>query len=233
MKIGVVCSGGGSVIISAHEIMKDCGFNFSFSIVTDRECGVELAAKKAGLDCRRIVDADRDSFSSRVAEWLYDEQNVQLMCLFFSRLVGEAIYNRGLCINFHPSLLPAFPGFGALKAALQAKAKFFGATAHLVDHTIDSGQIIAQTIASLPPDATLQQMERVSFAQKVYLMLSISEALLDGSFQSLLLNSNAHLNNRWCFSCSPPIKSQRLEEGFRRFTVTEGIPWNGGFNNFI
>ena len=47
-------------------------------------------------------------------------------------------------VNFHPSLLPAFPGLEAWKQALEYGVKQTGCTVHLVDQGIDTGPIIAQ-----------------------------------------------------------------------------------------
>jgi phosphoribosylglycinamide formyltransferase-1 len=227
VKVGAVCSSGGAVLSAAYELMRDCGYDFHISVATDRECGVESVCSRLGVSCRRVEDADRNSFSCRVADWLYGDQEVQLVCLFFARLVGDALFARGPCINFHPSLLPSFPGFGALNAALESNAKFFGATAHLVDASIDAGPIVAQVVASLPHGASLQQIERVSFAQKLYLMLSLSETLFAGGLEALLSPRRIGRKVCWDDNCNPAISNQRLEDAFRSFVKEEGIPWPG------
>jgi len=51
-------------------------------------------------------------------------------------------------INFHPSLLPSFPGQMAIDQALDAGAKILGNTAHFIDEGIDTGPIIMQNILS-------------------------------------------------------------------------------------
>lgn len=52
-------------------------------------------------------------------------------------------------INFHPSILPMFPGLNAIDQALDAGAKLLGNTAHFIDEGIDTGPIIMQNIVSL------------------------------------------------------------------------------------
>lgn len=49
-------------------------------------------------------------------------------------------------INFHPSILPAFPGMNAIDKALASSTQLLGNTAHFVDAGIDSGLIILQSV---------------------------------------------------------------------------------------
>jgi phosphoribosylglycinamide formyltransferase 1 len=53
-------------------------------------------------------------------------------------------------INVHPSLLPAFPGIGAIEQALAYGVKVFGVTIHFVDEGVDSGPVILQRALELP-----------------------------------------------------------------------------------
>jgi phosphoribosylglycinamide formyltransferase 1 len=51
-------------------------------------------------------------------------------------------------INFHPSLLPAFPGVNSIDKALSTSVQLLGNTAHFVDAGIDTGPIILQSVIS-------------------------------------------------------------------------------------
>jgi len=57
-------------------------------------------------------------------------------------------------INFHPSILPMFPGLNAIDQALDAGAKLLGNTAHFIDEGIDTGPIIMQNTVPVYPDDT-------------------------------------------------------------------------------
>jgi phosphoribosylglycinamide formyltransferase-1 len=201
------------------------GYDFKPAVVTERECGAEIVCAQHGIPFIRIEYTDREVFSAKAAQWLYDEHKVDFTVLFFSRLVGNALYSRAPCINIHPSLLPAFPGFGALKSALKAGVKFFGATAHLVDHSIDGGLILAQAVAPLRKGAALADIERISFAQKLYLLLVIWEAAKMGSSE---LGANSG-ESEVCVTkkgyANPPLRDEKLEESFLHFVKEEGIPW--------
>jgi phosphoribosylglycinamide formyltransferase-1 len=49
-------------------------------------------------------------------------------------------------INFHPSILPSFPGLKAIDQALASSVQLLGNTAHFVDKGIDTGPIIIQSV---------------------------------------------------------------------------------------
>lgn len=87
-----------------------------------------------------------------LADWL-EEQGVALVVLAgYMELLGESFLARfpGSVINVHPSLLPAFPGLGAIEQALAYGVKVFGVTVHYVDAGVDSGPVILQRALELP-----------------------------------------------------------------------------------
>ena len=57
---------------------------------------------------------------------------------------------RSRVINVHPSLLPAFPGLGAVQQALDYGAKVFGVSVFFVDGGVDTGPVILQRAVELP-----------------------------------------------------------------------------------
>ena len=80
-------------------------------------------------------------------------------------------------INVHPALLPAFPGIGAIRQALDYGVKVFGVTIHFVDEGVDSGPIILQRAIELPeaadPDAVhaaLQPIEHELLPEAIRLI---------------------------------------------------------------
>jgi phosphoribosylglycinamide formyltransferase-1 len=69
-------------------------------------------------------------------------------CFGIQILKGELIEEyRNRIINFHPSILPMFPGLKSIDQALQAENTILlGNTAHFIDKGIDTGPIIVQSI---------------------------------------------------------------------------------------
>ena len=223
-RVGVICSSGGSVFGAAVTILKSCGIEFEGAVVTDRPCGIESICADLGVPVLRVEEPDFKLFSSKAAEWLFDTKRVDWTLLFFTRLVDESIYKRAPCINFHPSLLPAFPGFNSLRQALRSSVKFFGATAHLADQSVDGGRILAQVVAPVPPHATLPQLERISFAQKLYLLLVIFELDRVGKLGVTDSCSDATVQVCNCYA-SPAMQDRQLESAYWEFVRNEGIVW--------
>jgi len=219
MRMGVICSSGGSAFFTAVSILREAGYEPDCRVVTDRVCGAEAVAREFGIPVIRIEEKERVAFSRSAADWLYGEQSVEWVCLHFTRLVSSEIYLRGPCINIHPSLLPAYPGFGAIEKALTDGARFIGATAHLVDQSVDGGRLLAQVIAPISSGLTPAAAHRLSFAQKVYLQLVLFEA----SFRQDLadLANVAMVTGR----ASPALRDGRLESAFNEFLMAEGIQW--------
>lgn len=100
----------------------------------------------------RAQYADRAARDAAMADWLTGF-GVRLVVLAgYMELLGEPFLARfpGAVINVHPSLLPAFPGLGAIEQALAYGVKVFGVTVHYVDAGVDSGPVILQRAVELP-----------------------------------------------------------------------------------
>jgi phosphoribosylglycinamide formyltransferase 1 len=95
------------------------------------------------------------------------------MGLTFNRILPKAVITafRGNIFNLHFSLLPAFPGFGATRKALQSNLQHTGVTVHLIDTGIDTGPIIAQKRVDLLRDDTVETLGRRQFESAVPLAI--------------------------------------------------------------
>ena len=145
-------------------------------IVTDRSCPVEPFAFERGIPVTRLTppDHDRTRFDREIAE-AFRKSRAGWAGLTFNRLIGpEAIESlEGRILNVHFSLLPLFPGFGALRRAIASGMRVAGVTIHLVDPTMDGGTILGQAVCSLGPADTEASLGRRTFEAAVPLLLQI------------------------------------------------------------
>jgi phosphoribosylglycinamide formyltransferase 1 len=79
---------------------------------------------------------------------VFQKFNVDYCFSFGDHILKGALikeYNNRL-INFHPSVLPMFPGRLSIDQALKSSSVILGNTAHFIDEGIDTGEIIAQIV---------------------------------------------------------------------------------------
>ena len=95
---------------------------------------------------------DRAARDLALAGWLEAQGTRLVVGAGYMELLGSAFLARfpGSVINVHPSLLPAFPGLGAIEQALDYGVKVFGVTVHFVDEGVDTGAVILQRAVELP-----------------------------------------------------------------------------------
>lgn len=79
------------------------------------------------------------------------DNKVDYLFVFGIQILRGDILNiyKDKIINFHPSLLPMFPGLNAIDQAVKFGMKVLGNTAHFIDETVDGGKIILQNIVSI------------------------------------------------------------------------------------
>ena len=167
MHVGIVSSSGGQTFAQLCRGVEH--LDVSFTVVTDRPCGIEDIAREREIACHRIA-GDREELSRRAVDE-FTARDAAFVLLYFNRLVSAELYEAVPTFNIHPSLLPAFPGFGALEAARERDVRFVGATLHLATQHPDAGPIVAQVCAPVWPRCAPQRLAELSFVQRVYLSL--------------------------------------------------------------
>lgn len=226
MKFAVICSAGGSAFFAAFDMLlhsqkytKD-----NFILITDRVCDAEQQAMSRGIKYQRIIFQSKQQFSIDVASSLV-KQEITAVFMLYSRLITTELFLNYPTLNIHPALLPAFKGINAVGQALDAGAKFMGATLHLTTENMDDGTILAQVVSPINNGSTRVQADRLSFLQKTYLIL----VALDAIRLNLINISPAGLVVNWPvdtkFTCSanPCIPSTDLKNSFGEFQSSLGM----------
>ena len=87
-----------------------------------------------------------DSFSLFLLNQ-FKSKGIDFVFCFGSKILKKKLINhfKNKIINFHPSLLPKYPGLNAIDQAILNNETELGNTAHFIDEGIDTGQIILQS----------------------------------------------------------------------------------------
>jgi phosphoribosylglycinamide formyltransferase 1 len=159
MNVGVLASGTGTNLQALIDRAHGREGVVVRGVASDKPGARALErAREAGIDAE-VFPADafsgRDARDAAMVAWLR-EREVELVVLAgYMQLVSDAFLAAfaDRVINVHPSLLPAFPGLGAVQQALDHGAKVFGVSVFFVDGGVDTGPLILQRALDLP-DAT-------------------------------------------------------------------------------
>ena len=164
-RIAILISGRGSNMVALADAVRD-------GTITNAEVAIVISDKRdaAGLEsasergieslviergARTRQEHDREIISALAA------RQIDLVCLAgYMRVLSSEFINayRDRILNIHPSLLPAFPGLGAQRQALEHGAKKSGCTVHFVDETLDGGPIVVQREVPVHDDDTNESL---------------------------------------------------------------------------
>ncbi|MHB1446777.1 MAG: phosphoribosylglycinamide formyltransferase [Acidimicrobiales bacterium] len=170
MRIGVLASGSGTIL----EAIIDEGLRPEV-VVVDRPCRAVEVAKLAGVE---VAVIERASFGPDFDRLAYTHQVVDALAAASVELVVMAGYGTILdkpihdaypdrILNTHPSLLPAFPGWHSVEAALAAGVKLTGCTVHVASLDVDAGPILAQEAVPVLPGDTVERLhERIKSTER-------------------------------------------------------------------
>lgn len=148
-RFAVVSSTAGSVL--EYVLERDSDFRRRLKlVVTDRSCGAERVAIKFSIRHVRIDELSGIDFSNCLQKVL-TEESIGAAFLFFSRILSGPILEKfsGQLINFHPSLLPAFPGLRGFEDGWDSGNSLLGSSVHFIDCGVDTGPVIQQAFFSV------------------------------------------------------------------------------------
>jgi formyltetrahydrofolate-dependent phosphoribosylglycinamide formyltransferase len=156
MRIAVAISGRGSNLEALLRALRPGAPAKIVLVISDRADAAGLNhARTRGIPAEVLPDA------ADPAAWieLLKQHEVDLMVLAgYLQLVPAPVIAayRGMIINTHPALLPAFGGKGMYgervhRAVLASGARETGVTIHLVDEVYDRGEVLAQVRVPVHP----------------------------------------------------------------------------------
>jgi len=184
VRIGVLASGAGTNL----EAIVDAGIPVAV-VVVDRPCRATEVAESRGVPAVLVertsfgADFDRVEFTNRLIDAL-EAHGVELVVMAgFGTILDKPMFDAfdGRIINTHPALLPAFPGWHAVRDALAAGVKVTGITVHVATLEVDAGPIIAQeAVPVLPGDTEETLHERIKQVERRLYPATIKRILETG-----------------------------------------------------
>lgn len=150
-RLGILLSGRGSNFLALADAVERGEVPAEIALVVSNVAeapGLDKARER-GLPAVAIPQGsypDREAHDAAMLQALRAAR-VEWICLAgYMRLLSASFIAayRGRILNVHPSLLPAFPGLGAQRQALEHGVKVSGCTVHFVDEGLDSGPIVVQ-----------------------------------------------------------------------------------------
>jgi phosphoribosylglycinamide formyltransferase 1 len=181
LPIAVLVSGAGTNLQALLDTVH--GHEATVVAVASSAAGVHALERAAARDVptrvfRRADYPDRGTRDDALADWLQSQGARLVVLAGYMELLSERFLARfpSSVINVHPSLLPAFPGLGAIEQALDYGVGVFGVTVHFVDAGVDTGPVILQRAIELrgvltPEDvlAALRPLEHALLPEAVRL----------------------------------------------------------------
>jgi phosphoribosylglycinamide formyltransferase 1 len=170
VRVGVLASGSGTNLRAILERGVPV-----VVVIADRQCAALDVAREAGVAAELIerddytASFDRVAYTHRVVDAL-TAHGVELVAMagfgtILEKPVHDAFPRR--ILNTHPALLPAFKGWHAVPAALEAGVKITGCTVHYATLEVDDGPILAQEAVPVLEGDTVESLhERIKEVER-------------------------------------------------------------------
>ena len=172
-RLAILVSGSGTIL----QAMIDVNISIRV-VVADRPCRALDIATNHGVEALLVdrkqfggftTSFDREGFSKSLADVLVARQIDLIAMAGFGTIVTSALHDEfhQRILNTHPSLLPKFKGWHAVRDALRAGATTTGCTVHVADLELDHGPVLAQqSVEILAEDTEDSLHERIKSKER-------------------------------------------------------------------
>lgn len=171
-RIVIIASTNGSVF---RKLLQVANFDKRrFIVVSDRYCGAISFANEYGIENHVLESKSGEEFSKKLLNQFAETEDLYFF-LFYTRILKGSFLAKfvGRVINFHPSLLPSFPGLHGFEDSINSSVKYVGSTVHLVDEGVDTGEILMQTVVNRNIYKNVDEIRHVLFLQQVYSFMQL------------------------------------------------------------
>ena len=183
-RLCVLVSGSGTILEAMIAAPLDVAL-----VAADRPCRALTVAGDAGVEALLVDRADyggfragfdRDTYSAVLAGALL-VRDIDLVAMAGFGTVLSGPFHEGFpgrILNTHPSLLPEFKGWHAVRQALEAGVRETGCTVHLATESLDDGPILAQRrVAVLASDDEETLHERIKAVERTLYPLVVGRVM--------------------------------------------------------
>jgi phosphoribosylglycinamide formyltransferase-1 len=211
-KFAFYCSGKSSRVLKFYENNLFENFPAVFVFYDGMDKGTLNKLKKISHHIRIInfkpseINPKSKEFSAQVSQkllFLLKEHNIDYLFCFGDKLLkGELLIEyKNKIINFHPSILPAFPGLNAIDQALKSSVQLLGNTAHFIDQGIDTGPIIMQSVLLRSQFKSYEDVLKlqIDMLRKIWILLNKNKIIVDDFGKVKLLTKNKSINHFFSF----------------------------------
>lgn len=169
----MLVSGSGTIL----EAMIESGLDVAL-VSSDRPCRGLDVARGDQIDALLVDRADFGGFSPQFDRSGYSvalaneltSRDIDLVAMAGFGTIMTAEFHKafpGRVLNTHPSLLPRFKGWHAVRQAIEAGAQETGCTVHVATEELDAGPILAQRrVAVLTSDDEATLHERIKEVER-------------------------------------------------------------------
>jgi len=166
-------------------------------VVADRPCRALDVAAGAAIATVLVDRSDyggfgpgfeRERYTRAVADALVAAGVDVVAMAGFGTVLAQPVHDAfpGRILNTHPALLPAFPGWHAVRDALAAGVTETGTTVHVAHLEMDTGPILAQASVAIRPDDTEESLhERIKAVERTLYPATIRAFIDDLASQAV------------------------------------------------
>lgn len=203
-KYGFYCSGSAGRVLEFYKTRDT--FEYPVSFILYDGGNLSILKSLAKLFGNNLVTFDNDNnlkgkeLSQHISNLLLNsmiENSIDYLFCFGNRILKhnliDAFQNR--IINFHPSILPSFPGVNAIDQALASSVQLLGNTAHFIDKGIDTGPIIMQTVLSRQMFTNYNDVLNLQLPmlEKIWYMLDNDLLQVNGGKVNFKIKTNSNI----------------------------------------
>ena len=221
LQLAVLISGRGSNMMKLAEAIAADQLNARIAIViSSQHCAGIIHAANLGIQTKIIErqnfttshDHDwaiHDAITSSSVDYVFLAGYMTILGVDFTTAFA------GRLINIHPSLLPDFKGLDTHQRAIDAKAKYHGATVHLVTAELDDGPVILQAQLSILPEEDADRLAARVLQLEHWLYPFVLKCLCEG--QLTLSEDRVRWHN--------PDRALQLASADSRRDLTRALKW--------